>query len=70
MPDGAAFYWRAFREVSYDRPVGFQVGHAPYSSIVTWCCVNGVVDADEVNFIIRIIRTLEHVEFEHKGQGG
>lgn len=58
---GLDFYFKAFNDLSYDRPIGMVAGPIPWSSIIKWCQLNHIHDINEIDTFIRYIRAMEQV---------
>jgi len=67
---GLDVYFNAYRDLSYDRPIGMDVGPIPWSSIVKWCQYNNIHDINDIDTCIRYIRKLEQVDHELKDKKG
>lgn len=71
---GLDFYFTAYRELRYDRPVGITLGPIPWSSIVKWGELHGL-DVDDITVLEHHIRAMESVaaafeaKREEKGKG-
>lgn len=61
---GLDFYFNAYQELLYDRPVGMSVGVIPWSSIIKWCKINGIYDINEIDSFTRYMRAMEQVDHE------
>lgn len=74
LAPGLDVYITAYRELSFDRPVGFGgCGFIPWSSIIKWCQLNDIHDINDIDTFIRYIRKMEQVDHEinerKKGKG-
>lgn len=72
LQDGLGFYYTAYYELLSERQSGMEVGQIPWYSIVKWAEFHGLHDRDEIDILIRYIRSLERAEFDHaqgKGNG-
>lgn len=61
---GLSLYFTAYRDLSYDRPVGMGVGNIPWSSIIKWCQINNICDINDIDTVIRYIRKMEQVDID------
>lgn len=64
LAPGLDVYIAAYRELSFDRPVGFSVGFIPWSSIIKWCQLHDIHDIIDIDTFIRYIRKMEQVDRE------
>lgn len=64
LSPGLGLYFDAYKELSYDRPVGMSMGPIPWSSIIKWCQLHSIHDINDINTCIRYIRELEKVDRE------
>lgn len=55
---GLDFYFTAYRELRYDRPIGMTLGPIPWSSVVRWGELHGL-DVDEIGDLEHCIRAME-----------
>lgn len=64
---GLDFYFTAYRELMYDRPVGMTLGPIPWSSVVKWGELHGL-DVEEIAVLDHHIRAMEKAlsEFREK----
>jgi hypothetical protein len=56
---GLDFYFTAYRELRYDRPIGMSLGPIPWSSVVRWGEIHGITDPDELAVLEHHIRAME-----------
>jgi len=52
------FYFTAYQELRYDKPVGMTLGPIPWSSIVKWSEIHGL-DIDDLAVLEHHIRAME-----------
>lgn len=72
---GLDFYFTAYNELRYDRPIGMALGPIPWSSVVKWGEIHGIHDPDDLAVLETHIRAMESVmaKFEaerNSGKGG
>lgn len=72
---GLDFYFTAYRELRYDRPVGMTLGPIPWSSVARWNEINGTGDPDDLAVLEHHIRAMENAmtafdQEREKGKGG
>ena len=65
---GLDFYFTAYRELSYDRPVGMALGPIPWSSIIKWGELHGITDLDDLDVLIHHIRAMENAIASHEAR--
>lgn len=58
------FYFDAYRQLQYDRPVGMATGSIPWSSVIRWCHLHGIRDINDIDTVLRYIRAMEKAEYE------
>lgn len=60
---GLDFYFQAYNDLIFDRPIGMTIGLIPWSSITKWCELHEVCDINDIATCIRYIRKME--QFDH-----
>lgn|SRR5690606_30045857 len=63
---GLDFYFTAYRELRYDRPVGMAMGPIPWSSIIKWGELHGITDLDDLAVLEHHIRAMENALYEYQ----
>ena len=58
------FYFNAYNQLQYDRPVGMSVGAIPWTSIITWCKLHGICGINEIETVLRYIRAMEKADYD------
>lgn len=61
---GLDFYFTAYNELKYDRPIGMSLGPIPWSSVVKWAELHGITDLDDLDELHQHIRAMETAAFE------
>jgi hypothetical protein len=64
---GLDFYFTAYRELRYDRPIGMTLGPIPWSSVVRWGELHGL-DVDEIGDLEYCIRAMEQAVSDFQQQ--
>ena len=48
-------YFECFSDLGADRISGFAIGSIPWSSIVRWCNLHGIHNADDIDDYVQVI---------------
>lgn len=61
---GLGFYFTAYQELKYDRPIGMSLGPIPWSSVVKWAELHDIHDLDDLDELHQYIRSMENASYE------
>ena len=65
---GLDFFFQAFTELQTERQIGMAAGPIPWYSIIKWAEFHGLKDPDDIDVLMRHIRSMETVQREHEAK--
>lgn len=63
LENGLGFYFTAYNDLKYDRPIGMTLGPIPWSSVVKWGEIHGITDPDDLDVLNHHIRAMENAVY-------
>ena len=64
--DGLQIYVTAYNDLQSECQIGMAKGQIPWYSIIKWAEFNGITYPSFVERLIKYIRAMEAVEYEHR----